>query len=466
MRFVHTRMCLAALAALAPSARAADIYVDCRRGADTASGGRGAALKTIARAIRLAKPGDMIHLDPAAGPYRESVEFINRSGAPGKPITLDGHGATITGAEPIDVSQWRQVGPGLYRCDTLYQRTSHGKHLKDADINAVIMRYFLLFDGRMQRMGRTSKGPKARFKKPEDLAPGEWTFVRDGLVFYIRIDPAKTLADCRIEAPLRSNGVAIYGKLCEHITIRNLTATHVYNDGFNIHGKTRRIRFENVRAIECGDDGASAHDDCRITLDGFVSIGNSTGMCHTGASQSVSDRVLIRGCHGVDLYLLDTGSHVIRNSIISCNAAQSIVVAGRPKEDQPCTLSMENVLVEATRAGQVFKARRGSIVEITQATLQGLSVSAAGRAFTLRRSIVGGAAKPYIMVYPRTKWLAERNAYDLQYLRMDKTFYTAKDFDAYRRATGQDADSSWQAQPQAPARSAGVGVDMSSLPPR
>ncbi|MEI9897947.1 MAG: hypothetical protein WDN28_29840 [Chthoniobacter sp.] len=60
-----------------------------------------------------------------------------------------------------------------------------------------------------------------------------------------------------------------------------MNATHVYNDGYNIHGKCRDCVFEHIGAFECGDDGISAHDDCQYRVDGLVSIGNSTGIADT-----------------------------------------------------------------------------------------------------------------------------------------------------------------------------------------
>jgi hypothetical protein len=34
---------------------------------------------------------------------------------------------------------------------------------------------------------------------------------------------------------------------------------HFYNDGFNVHGAQRHLVYQNIAAIECGDDGFSAH---------------------------------------------------------------------------------------------------------------------------------------------------------------------------------------------------------------
>lgn len=108
---------------------------------------------------------------------------------------------------------------------------------------------------------------------------------------------------------------------CNHLIIRNVIATHVYNDGYNIHGTCRDVRFENIQAIECGDDGFSAHDDCQVEVDGFVSIGNSTGVCNTGESVSKNNRLLLRDNLGFDFFLIGTRAHTLTNSVLLCSSA-------------------------------------------------------------------------------------------------------------------------------------------------
>ena len=124
-------------------------------------------VKSIAAAIKLAQPGDTIHLQPIV--YRDYAGFYGKKGEPGKPITLDGHGATLEGSDPLDPKKWNEVSPVLFEAKDLLPRLD----------DAIVMRWFFLWDGKMNHMGRTSKGKKAAFKKVEALQPGEWTFVQD-----------------------------------------------------------------------------------------------------------------------------------------------------------------------------------------------------------------------------------------------------------------------------------------------
>ncbi len=298
-------------------------------------------IKTIRHAIRNAKPGDTIHLKPVV--YHEYAGFYNTRGQPGKPITLNGHGATLEGSDAIDPTTWTEVSPGLFKNDELLPTLNL----------AILWRWFFLIDGKINRMGRLLKGRSEPLRKPEELKPGEWTFVGNHTKseggsdsdkargsFFIKLKPGQTLKQANIRFPVRSAGVQLSGDNA-HLVIRNLTATHPQNDGFNIHGDCRDVIFENICAIECGDDGISAHETAQYRVDGFVSIGNGTGICDTGSSNTVYKNIFIADCVGVDLYFLDTGRYSVSNAIVLSSAQKPMVVAGRASGH--CTLTIDNL---------------------------------------------------------------------------------------------------------------------------
>ena len=361
------------------------------------------------------------------------------------------------------------VSPGLYRNRNLLP-------VNPANLG----RWYFVFDGKMNHMGRTAKGPSKPLKKVEELAPGEWTYVPDAPIvrkseggrpwdarrvkgaFYIKIDPTKALADYRIEAPIRANGVSLSGR-CEHLVIRNVTSTHVHNDGFNIHGYTRDILFENVKAIDCGDDGVSAHDDCQIRVNGLVSSGNSTGICDVGDSVSHYNRVFIKDCLGHDLYFLDTNEHSISNSVVQSSAWRVLVLTGGQHTNKVCTLRLDNVFIQRVTATNEVRVAAGAVFEGRRLTLLNLNFQATGGAVTLRDSIVAGTPPPEVTIWKDVKWVADNNVYDLKSLRLDKTFFTAKTFAGFQRATGQDKISQWT-KLDAHAAGKGIGADPSRLP--
>jgi hypothetical protein len=330
----------------------------------------------IANAIKAALPGDVIHLEHKV--YRDYAGFYGKKGEPGKPITLDGHGATLEGSDPLDPAQWTEVSPGLFKNDALLPRLD----------DAVIGRWFFFWDGQMNHMGRTSKGRCAPLKAPEDLQPGEWTFVKDPSrakppslqiygAFYLKLPAGQKLADAHIFAPVRSAGVQMSGDNA-HLVIKNLTATHPYNDGFNIHGDCRDVVFENIAAIECGDDGISAHESAQYRVNGFVSIGNSTGITDTGTAQTSYTNVFLANNIGFDLFFLDEGRYSLTNALVLSSAQNALTITGRTNGD--CRMKMENVLIRRLAKPRVGNVTQRAVLEAKNCTFEDMDVKVDGSA--------------------------------------------------------------------------------------
>lgn len=331
---------------------------------------------SIAHAVKLAQPGDTIHLEPKV--YRDYAGFYGKHGEPDRPIVLDGHGATLEGSDPLKPEQWKEIAPGLFAATDLLPRFDE----------AMLARWFFLFDGRMQLMGRTSKGKKAALKDPEDLAPGEWTFIKDPSreqppsaqifgTFYIRLAANQTWEQANVAVPVRSAGVQ-FGGLNSYLVIRNVTATHPYNDGFNIHGDCRNIVFENIRAIECGDDGISAHESAQYRVDGFVSIGNSTGICDTGTSETSYRNVYIANCVGFDLFFLDQGRYSIENAMVISSAQNPLTITGRTEGD--CHVSLRNVWFRRQRKPNFGTVASRAHLQAANCTFEAMEVRTTGTA--------------------------------------------------------------------------------------
>ncbi len=331
---------------------------------------------TIVHAIKAAQPGDTVHLE--AKVYHEYAGFYGKKGESGKPITLDGHGATLEGSDPIDPTQWTEVAPGLFANDHLVARND----------DAIIGRWFFLCNGQMNHMGRTSKGRSAPFKKPEVLEPGEWTFVKDTSrekppskqiygSFYLKLPAGQKLADAAIRAPVRSAGVQFGGENA-HLVIKNLTATHPYNDGFNIHGDCRDVVFENIAAIECGDDGISAHESAQYRVDGFVSIGNSTGITDTGTAQTSYKNIFLAKNIGFDLYFLDEGRYTLTNALVISTAQHPLSITGTAKGE--CVMQMRNVFIRRVAEPRMGSVALRAVLEARHCTFEGMDVKVAGSA--------------------------------------------------------------------------------------
>lgn len=453
------KLALVLLAAVVPicSARAADpapegraLRVDPRSG-DDKNDGVANLLKTIARAIRVAQPGDTIHL--ATARYFESADLTNKNGEPGKPITLDGHGAVLDGSEPVRAADWESLGGGLFRKVKLLPRTD----------DAIVGRWFFLWDGKMNHMGRTSKGKSPPLKKPADLQPDEWTYVKDEDAFYIRLAPERSLDAANIRYPKRSSGVIESGK-GSHLTVRNIIATHVYNDGYNIHGAQRAMVFENIAAIECGDDGFSAHEDGECRIDGFVSIGNSTGMCDTVSSVTHYRNVFIRDCLGFAVFFIGDSPHSIENAIVESGTARAFDASQHADRSQkgPCSVVLKNVRFHRVGGPREIRVTRNAKLDAERCTFLGLDVQVTpGGEMSARRCVFGGEPKPNILLGADTVWRGTRNVFDVKSLQRDKTTFTGETFGEFQKITGSDADSQWGAGTKA----SEAGADEASLKP-
>ncbi len=293
-----------------PYAEARVLHVDTRVGDDRNTGGNDAPLRTIARAIRLAEAGDEILLVPGQSPVHEEIKIDARSGASGLPITFDGGGNTLDGSRRVIADEWEKVGPGLYRKSNFEGFVPRGESSK-----AMLRRFYFSFDGKVQRMGRAGKGANAPLPAPEKLLEGEWTYVEAEKAFYLSINPEKNLAEVAILYPYLLNGVATRGE-CRHWVIRNLAVRHFLNDGFNLHGTTADFRLEQISALECGDDGLSAHGRCEFEVHGFTASGNTTGICHVGSSRGSHSLLHLDGNVTYNLCLLGDGAYTIRDSVV------------------------------------------------------------------------------------------------------------------------------------------------------
>ncbi len=293
-----------------------EYFVDNELGDDGANGlvatgdpAKGGPFKTLARAVSSLKPGDTLHLTRNRTPYHESLILADVSGNPMQPITIDGHGATITGCDPLDSDWVKTDTAGLYKSDKLLGQ------LDEFGDDAKLQRVFFLFDGVQQRMGRSSKGKKAAFKSPADLQAGEWTYDAPSKTFYVKV--AGELAEAKVEAPYRRNGVTVRGRAgVSHVVVRNLICRHVLNDGFNLHGTGTAVRFENIAAFENGDDGYSPHESFGSSIDGYWASRNSTGIGLGNQAVTTITNAHFEGNFAYDFALGHGPTTELRNSVI------------------------------------------------------------------------------------------------------------------------------------------------------
>jgi hypothetical protein len=284
---------------------AGEIFVDVDNGNDGSEGVRTSPLKTFPSALNKALPGDTIFILPVNHPINASLVIRNKKGVPDKPIIIDGMMNTFVGTRPVSENDWQEVnsGTGLYR-----------RQIKNA---RNVSRYFMCFNGMMERMGRHTKWKGAAPKKPEELKDYEWTIVGKS-DFYFKIPAGMKLSGAQVEEPLFESGVKMYDE-CAHLVVRNLIVRQFWNDGYNIHNNCRDILFENIAALENSDDGVSAHETCQVKVKNMVSISNGTGFCHVQQAECDHENIYIADSDSRDIYLLNSVNR-LKNVIVEGNA--------------------------------------------------------------------------------------------------------------------------------------------------
>lgn len=382
-------------------------FVDNERGDDKANGlaakpdsPQGGPVKTLARGVSLLKPGDTLHLAANAAPYRESLILNDVSGNADQPITIDGHGAAITGCDPLR-ADWVEAGAaGLYKSDKLLSQ------LEEFGDDAKLMRVFFLFDGVQQRMGRTSKGKKAGFKRPADLKPGEWTYEAATQTFYVKV--AGKLANAKVEAPYRRNGVAIRGRAgVSHVVIRNLVCRHVLNDGFNLHGVGAGIRFENIGAFENGDDGFSPHETIECSINGYWACRNSTGIGLGNLAVTKISNAHLEGNFAYDFAMGHAPVTELSNSVIVTTEPDAKPLGTINPQD--LKLTFDNVEIRAAGRGNVELAARSTFTA-RRLTAIVPTWEIAGVA-NVTESVIGGRA---VECKPGGLWKGRNNVYGIE----------------------------------------------------
>ncbi len=408
----------AAMLRRAPDGPARAFFVNNESGDDKASGlSPDKAVRTLAKAVAMLKPGDTLHLAVTSQPYRETMKFGDDfGGVPGKPIVIEGHGATLTGSDPLRLDGWVEAGaPGLYKSAKLMSE------LEEFTDEAKLMRVFFLFDGVVQHMGRSSKGAKAHFKSPANLQPGEWTYLEAEKSFYLKV--SGKLAEAKVEAPYRRNGLAIRSPkvAMTHVVIKDLIVCHVLNDGFNLHGTTQNLLLKNIAAYECGDDGISPHETCEVTIDGFWSVGNSTGMGNGNLSVTKASNVRLEGNLAHQFMTGHAPTTELRNAIIiALPGTQPINVTNA----QDTRLIMDNVQISAPPAQQVLNVVHSQI-DARRITVVGPDWENAGK-IDVAESVIAGRR---VTNLPGGIWTGDRNVYAIAFgPEATNTNCAAKDF--------------------------------------
>jgi hypothetical protein len=242
------------LAAAAAPAR--DIYVNNQLGDDRRggwlpqpAGEGGGPCRSIAKALRIAQPGDRILVANTGQPYREgiTVQGPRHSGTDNYPLVIIGNGATLDGTMSLADAVWEYAGNDTFR--TRPPRMSFQQLFLD-DQPAV------------------RKQPPAG-ESPE-LAPRQWCSLQGWI--YFRVDAGKLPQAYNLSCCSEQAGITLYE--VHDVIIQDLIVRGFQFDGVNCHDNVKRTDLIRITAQENGRSGFSVGGASRVRIDTCTAAGN------------------------------------------------------------------------------------------------------------------------------------------------------------------------------------------------
>ena len=401
---------------------AGDVFVNNQTGNDAQDGSSiEQAVQTLKRAVKLCAAGDTLHLANTGGEYHESLSLGSLSGTPSAPIIVEGNGAVLSGLMPFPIEQWKDRGNGLY-----FFSSTVRKQMSAA-------RPYVLWNGKLVPQRKT----------PADVAAEECCWNNEGIHF--RVANGKKIADYKLEGTGRISGLILSGG--SYIEVRNLICERFANDGFNVHGSCQGLVFRNIVGRWNGDDGFSIHEDVGAVVFGGHFHHNDYGIQDIDLSRSSFYGVLVENNRraGADFH---GGVHTLIDSVIRHNAGPQIQLSqDRTKHMRiamgPVTdgmLIMKNTLSIGGEQGVSIRAGKA---DISNCTFIGAKTGALISPET-EVEMIGNAfygCKNQELVSLSKSSILDANLYTPGRISWMDQAYESTAFEAYQKASGQDAGS-------------------------
>jgi hypothetical protein len=239
--------------------------------------------------------------------------ILNKGGTVENPAVFDGKGMIIDLGIDVTTHDWQRDGE-LW--------TSRGP-FKDHPAVADTQRAALFIEAVPMRIVRDREAEKksglagkAIYAAPAMLKPGDMGFTEEGAI-YFRWPVGEKPGTARIFLP-PVNLASCVSIQCSHIMVRNVTAIHAANDGFNIHGARIGIRLEHVKAFSNGDEGISAHETVQMdVVDAEIAWNGSSAGGVADVNDSMTTYTNCEAHHNLGAAFFFTGkSHRVTNCII------------------------------------------------------------------------------------------------------------------------------------------------------
>ncbi len=243
-------VCLCLLLAFGAPALARDIYVNNMAGDDRYSGerpdnsaGTVGPVRTIAKATRMAGPGDRIVLAANDEPYREAVSLVGLKHSANvlSPLVIEGQGAILDGSLPVPPSAWEHFASDVYRCKP--DRLGH---------QMLLVRGF-----------PAVRHPTTSFSGVvPPLERLEWNLT--GGYLYFRVEPGQMPDAYQPACAALQTGITLYH--VQGVEVRDLIVQGFQLDGINAFDAATDVRLIGVTARGNGRSGISVGGSSRVEI--------------------------------------------------------------------------------------------------------------------------------------------------------------------------------------------------------
>jgi len=242
---------------IASSALGRDIFVNNESGDDSFTGGIAEAgqrvdgpVRTIARALALAQPGDRIVLAKTNTPYRESLTLAGKRLSKDNlgDFILEGNGAILDGSAPVPPEAWQVDKDSWQRFKrAVFRFTPEGKSYQQLFLgDRPAVRVYV------DRLSAV----------PPQLEPMQWALFQGSIYFCVERD--RHPADYPLRYAKLPVGITLHH--VEGVTIRDLVIQGFQMDGINLANTARDVRLERVVLRGNGRTGLTVGGACRGTL--------------------------------------------------------------------------------------------------------------------------------------------------------------------------------------------------------
>jgi hypothetical protein len=244
---------------LAAAVEADDIHVDNVNGDDARNGlvnlvgsANSGAVRTIGRALELARSGDQIIIANTGIPYQECITLQSprHGGSSLFPFRVISDGAILDGTGPVRLDAWEHVAGDVYRFQP--------------QLKSYQMMYL---EGR----------PLKRADDPATLEPMQWALSKGWI--YFRTEAGRLPASWDLSCCRHQTGITLYE--CSHVQITGLIVQGFQLDGINAHGGVDHVSISECTLRGNGRSGLSCGGASSVVLRDSISGNNFEAQIRT-----------------------------------------------------------------------------------------------------------------------------------------------------------------------------------------